>query len=68
MSGEVGMAVVRVTDETTRAVLAATLTRINAHAIRVPHVMSKDERWPSEWDRAHRRINALLDDMDQATA
>lgn len=62
------MSVLRITDDTTKAELAEALTHACAYAIRLPHVMSRDDRHPSQWDRAHRRLDSLLDDYQRAPA
>lgn len=60
---------IRVTDETTCDELAEALANINTHAKRQQHIVEKfTEDVPTAWTRAHRQINALLDDMDRARA
>ncbi|GAB2970210.1 hypothetical protein [Nocardioides montaniterrae] len=52
---------IRVTDETTRAELIEALGNLCAYAKRQPHVLGVSS--PSRWDLAHRRIDAVLDEM-----
>lgn len=54
----------KVTDETTRAELAEAITNVCAYAERQPHVLGVTG--PSRWDRAHAKLDALLDDYERA--
>lgn len=58
-----------ITDDSTRADLAEALINVNTHAKRQMYVVEKfTEDPPTAWTKAHRQINALLDDMDRALA
>lgn len=59
------MSIIRVTDETPRAEIAEALTHCCRTAIRAPHVMGSEEH-PSAWDKAHARLDALLEDWLRA--
>lgn len=61
--------VIRVNDATTRAEYAETLGHLCAHAKRQQHVIETFQGdVPTAWTKAHRRINAVLDDYEQAPA
>lgn len=53
-----------ITDDTTKADLAEAITNVNAYAERQPHVLGVSG--PSRWDRAHAKLDALLDDYERA--
>ena len=67
MSGEVGMAVVRVTDETTRAELAATIALLCEDA---KALSRRGKAWDGdpEWARLHEILGAVLEDWERAPA
>lgn len=60
------MYLIRVTDETTWDEIAEALGHANQAAKRVPHVLGVAV--PSQWDNAHARLDALLDDLERVSA
>jgi hypothetical protein len=59
--------ILRVTDETTADDLRECLANLCHSAKRCIPVVGND-LLPTEWDRRHARIDALLDELQQATA
>lgn len=57
------MTALRITDDTTRDELAEYLTNLNNHAKRQPRIVEKSylDR-PTDWTKAHRRMDGPLDD------
>ena len=63
------MDVMRTTEDTTRAELAEYLTNLAAFAKRQQYVIAKFESDPpTPWDKAHRMMDAPLDEWLAATA
>jgi ABC-type transporter lipoprotein component MlaA len=61
------MDTIRVDDTTTRADLAETLAHLCAHAKRQMYLVERYEKDPpTAWTKAHRQINAVLDDYEVA--
>lgn len=61
------MEVLKVSDDTTREELAVAIGSVCDRAKRIPHVVGTD-RLPTEWDRRHEQINAMLDQIERAPA
>lgn len=58
---------VTMTDVHSRAEIGVAIANVNARAKRIPHVVGTP-LLPSEWDRRHAQINAMLYDWESATA
>lgn len=60
------MTMIRITDETTTDELAEYLANLNAFAKRQQHLIEGSFEAPTEWTKAHRRMDAPLDDYLRA--
>lgn len=61
--------IIRVCDTTTRAELTEMLGHLCAHAKRQQYVIETfADDVPTAWTKAHRQINAILDDLQSAPA
>lgn len=58
--------IIHIDDDTSRADLIEALGNLNGYAKRQPHVLGVSA--PSRWDMAHARIDAVLDELDEARA